>query len=94
MSVSQKAAKRLTADWKSSVASGSPAARKKFLDVVDSDGLSARPANSSRGNGALPLQLATYGEMMRRIEERLTHAFGPSQILVSETSQLPFPPTA
>jgi hypothetical protein len=39
---------------------------------------------------ALPFQLATYQSTMARIAERLDKAFGPSQVLISESSPVPF----
>jgi hypothetical protein len=43
---------------------------------------------------SVAVQLATYNETMREIEWRMTDAFGPSQLILSETSHIPFPAPA
>jgi hypothetical protein len=90
MFVSEKAAKRLLPVQHSRLRPGSLVDGKRFMELAKTGTAAAAGESLSWSEAPLPFQLATYGESMRSISTRLTEAFGPCKILVSEMSPLPF----
>jgi hypothetical protein len=92
MLVSQKTKERLRPQLKNRTVMGTTVAGKSFLQVKDCERqmTGSEAATRTWGDAPLPFQLATYANSMREIRRRITEAFGPCHMIISETSPLPF----
>ena len=64
--------------------------REYFVLPHDREATAVRSDAIEWHDQPLPVQLATYGPIMARIERLVRQAFGPVRTIVSETSRLPF----
>ncbi len=98
MYVAESAAGRLLPDTRRRLDASTIISDRKFWFVPPADGPQASrsagltPADEPWYAAPLPFQIATYGDTLERIRERMEAAFGKCQLLVSEHSQLPFSP--
>ncbi len=91
MFVSENAAQRLLPNFKHRIGSAATFYGRKFIKVCgDGTASAAEPALHEWSEASLPFQLSTYSPSMKEIRSRITAAFGPCRLIMSESSSLPF----
>jgi hypothetical protein len=93
MLVSPAASRRLLPDARARLKGRERIQKRAYLRMSEGPHCGRSTLNPAHPpNEPIPVQLASYGHTMHAIERRMTDAFGPCRTIVSETSQLPFPP--
>jgi hypothetical protein len=88
MLVSDKALSRMTSEMQERATAYGILTERNFWEIREpSKGVSA---NEACDEPSLPLQLALYPSVMKKVFASLEAGFGPSSTIVSETSPLPF----
>jgi hypothetical protein len=91
MLVSDGAKTRVKPEIRSGLKTTTSIADRKFWFVPANKGAGENCTAQPEWHSApLAFQIATYAEAMGHIRQRIDATFGPSRILLSESSQLPF----
>jgi hypothetical protein len=91
MLVSDSAASRLKPHLRNALRVATTVSDRKFWLVPGADDDNSDTETGKEWHSAaLPFQIAAYAPAMAEMRERISTAFGPCRVLISENSQLPF----
>jgi hypothetical protein len=92
MLVSDKTAKSLVPSFRDRLKEEIRFSEKKYWRVSGNGQPSGRDSlpGDSWHEAPLPFQLASYRHAIGQIRKSIAEAFGPSRVILSENSQLPF----